>query len=133
MKFRIVFLLFVAFESATSDREEREQNFCTTASCVHSASTILKNLDQNKDPCDDFYDYACGKFADELGVPDEKATINTLNRIRERVYEYIFGLAYIDANDDGDYRKVALDLPKHHRVSKTFFNSCLDTGMAAFL
>lgn len=133
MKFRAVLLLIVALKSATSDREERDQNYCTTASCVHSASTILKNLDQNVDPCDDFYDYACGKFADELGVPDEKATINTLNRITERVYEFIFGLAYIDPTDDGDYKKLALKLPKHHRISKTFYNSCLDTGMAAFL
>lgn len=128
MRLQVVLLLLVASTSAASDREEREQIYCTTASCVHSASTILKNLDPEADPCEDFYDYACGKFADELGVPDEKATINTLNRITERVYEYIFGLAYIDPHDDGDFKEIALKLPKHHRISKIFYNSCLDTG-----
>lgn len=126
-----MFFLFVVSTSALSDREEREQKFCTTASCVHSSSTVLRNLDLEADPCDDFYDFVCGKFADELGVPDEKATINTLNRITERVHEFVFGLAYIDPNEDGNYRELALKLPKHHRISKMFYNSCLNMGLFA--
>eukprot|EP00050_Salpingoeca_kvevrii_P017030 m.60983 g.60983 ORF g.60983 m.60983 type:complete len:733 (+) comp7318_c0_seq2:201-2399(+) len=35
---------------------------CVTAECVKTAATVLQAMDPTADPCDDFYQYACGSW-----------------------------------------------------------------------
>lgn len=42
---------------ATSD-----DDVCLTPGCVHAASKMLEQMDSAVEPCDDFYNFACGKF-----------------------------------------------------------------------
>ena len=35
---------------------------CESQACVHAAHGILQNMDETVDPCEDFYQYACGGF-----------------------------------------------------------------------
>lgn len=56
---------------APSDRWPQEERpkakkMCETAGCVKAASKVLKYLDENVDPCDNFYEFACGKYLQEI-------------------------------------------------------------------
>ena len=44
-------------------------NVCTTAVCVELAAEILSSIDETKSPCDDFYDFACGKWEQSHYLP----------------------------------------------------------------
>ena len=48
------------------DRDNLVSNddLCLTKSCITSAADILNSMDQNIDPCDDFYGYVCGSWID---------------------------------------------------------------------
>ena len=48
----------------TSDTE-----ICLTPSCVEAAAFILQNIDPDIDPCTDFYNFTCGKWAMKNIVP----------------------------------------------------------------
>ena len=40
-----------------------ESKLCLSESCVMAAGTILTSMDRSVDPCDDFYQFACGGWA----------------------------------------------------------------------
>jgi hypothetical protein len=42
---------------------------CMTASCVEAAAFILQNIDPDIDPCNDFYNFTCGRWAMKNIVP----------------------------------------------------------------
>lgn len=42
----------------------RRSTVCDTVGCLESASYVLKNMNLSIDPCEDFYSYACGNFAE---------------------------------------------------------------------
>ncbi len=43
------------------------KNLCLTEGCVRAAATILTSIDRSADPCEDFYQYACGGFIERVG------------------------------------------------------------------
>lgn len=116
MKFAVALIFIFCVKNSF---EIDVDGLCTTASCVHASSVMLKNMKQALDPCDDFYEYACGSFADELGVPDEKATINTFNTMKERVLEFINGLVFDEVKPDEE---------RNFELSRIFYKSCEEVG-----
>lgn len=42
------------------------------------ASEMLKGMNRNVDPCDNFYEFVCGNFIKETVIPDDKVSINIL-------------------------------------------------------
>ncbi|XP_063696900.1 neprilysin-2 isoform X1 [Culicoides brevitarsis] len=65
------------------------ENICLTSGCVHSASNMLNQMNTNTEPCDDFYDFACGNFVRETIIPDEKVSVNTFSIIGDKLQEQL--------------------------------------------
>lgn len=126
MKLLFIPVLLLSLKSTIS--EELQKEYCTKASCVHAAAVVLEKLNTEVDPCEDFYDYACGNFASDLGVPDEKTTIDTLSFVKERVLEYILTLV-----DPVKETPVDDSASKSRRLSRKFYNSCTNQSKNAQL
>ncbi|KAK9870380.1 hypothetical protein WA026_007946 [Henosepilachna vigintioctopunctata] len=45
-----------------SKTDVREQNICKSTQCLKTAADILSSMDSNIEPCENFYDYACGNM-----------------------------------------------------------------------
>ena len=119
MIIKISFSFVVALTFATQSFAKFEDR-CSTLSCVHSSATIIKNLNPEINPCEDFYTYACGTFLEEQHTPDEKSTVNTLNQMNDKLTEYLLTLLLKPSLDNE---------PKLHKLAKSFFNTCQDTGI----
>merc|ERR550539_924626 len=43
---------------------------CLTKGCIEAASSVLAKLDPRVDPCEDFYQFACGGYTSQAVIPD---------------------------------------------------------------
>ena len=47
---------------------------CQTEGCKQQAANLLEQMDRTVDPCQDFYQFACGGFINKTGVPKDTPT-----------------------------------------------------------
>ena len=52
-----------------------------TSGCVKTAGYFLDTMDLNVDPCDDFYQFACGNFIDSAVIMPWASSASTFSRI----------------------------------------------------
>ena len=46
--------------------ENSNGDSCNTPGCITAAHTLIQNMDPSADPCEDFYQYACGGFEERV-------------------------------------------------------------------
>lgn len=51
-----------------------EADICLTQGCVGAAHMVLQNMNGTADPCEDFYNFACGGFEDRIIIPDDRSS-----------------------------------------------------------
>ncbi|GMS85995.1 hypothetical protein PENTCL1PPCAC_8169, partial [Pristionchus entomophagus] len=92
---------------------------CLTKDCVRLAANYLNNMNADVRPCDDFYEFACGKYSNSKVIPqhEKKVTVlsemtSGLNRHLKRILE-----GTRDANET-----VPL------AFARTYYESCMDNA-----
>lgn len=53
---------------------------CMTPGCVRAAAQILNNMDNQTKPCEDFYQFACGRWIQTQIIPDEKTSLSVFSQ-----------------------------------------------------
>ncbi|XP_061163331.1 neprilysin-like [Saccostrea echinata] len=63
--------------------KESEHGICLTEECVKASARLLKGMDQTVDPCDDFFEYACGSWNKINVIPEDRSGYNTFAKLRD--------------------------------------------------
>ncbi|XP_027847675.2 neprilysin-2-like isoform X2 [Aphis gossypii] len=100
-----------------SKEYEEENAYCFTPGCVKAAASVINNMDLSVDPCDDFYQFACGNFIKYTVIDDDKPSQTTfsiasdtlLNKLRIIVTE-----------------PIQPDEQRPIKMAKLLFKSCMD-------
>ncbi|XP_047040451.1 neprilysin-2 isoform X1 [Helicoverpa zea] len=90
---------------------------CNSPGCIHTASKLLLNMDDKVDPCDDFYDFACGSFMKNTRIPDDKTSVNTFSIITDQLQEQIRAL--LD-------EPIIENEPRPFALAKTLYQACMN-------
>ncbi|KAI8984336.1 hypothetical protein BDF20DRAFT_859355 [Mycotypha africana] len=65
------------------------KTYCLESNCIITAAQILQDVDQELDPCDDFYAYTCSQWQEKHMIPETSNRIDiqsmTSNTIRHRL------------------------------------------------
>ncbi|XP_021705843.1 endothelin-converting enzyme 2 isoform X2 [Aedes aegypti] len=91
-------------------------NVCHSKECLRSAAAFKQNMDLNVDPCEDFYSYVCGNWADDHPRPERHGTHSWYNERQTKVYRIIRG--HLDTN-------VTQADPKPVAQAKFMYRACL--------
>ncbi|KOX75065.1 Membrane metallo-endopeptidase-like 1 [Melipona quadrifasciata] len=94
-----------------------DEDVCTTKECIYTASRLLKNMDPEVEPCDDFYDFACGGFLKSTIIPDDKTSVNTFTEISDELQNQL---------RTSIEEKSAPDEPKPFRLAKNLYKACMN-------
>ena len=69
--------------SKKEDEFSTKHKICFTKECIESSYELLKNMDLNVDPCDDFYKFSCGRYIKESIMPEDKTRITAITPLRD--------------------------------------------------
>lgn len=94
-----------------------DNDYCFTKGCIQTAADLLDKLDETADPCDDFYQFACGSFIEETVIPDDRTRTSMFSILGDKLDVQVRGLleGEIKASD-----------PKPFQMAKSVFQSCMD-------
>lgn len=98
------------------------ESICLTPGCVKAAYSILVNLDQSINPCDDFYEFACGNFEKTRIIPDDKAELTLIGEMTDTLNQQIRTVIEdLMVEEDSSISPSSL-------LVKNLYSSCINQG-----
>lgn len=92
-------------------------NICMTKGCVKAAALIFDLIDENVDPCENFYEFACGKFLRNTFIPDDKIAVMSFVQVQDKVLGQLRSVL--------NERSLSNE-SKPFTLAKTFNKACMD-------
>ncbi|XP_039304959.1 endothelin-converting enzyme 1 [Solenopsis invicta] len=102
-------------------KEENKPIVCQTQECKKFARILSEGMDKSVDPCDDFYEYACGKWPKYNPIPEGMNSWNMLDRAQVNVAKQIKEIFDEGPKDDDLYAI---------KLAKKWYAACMDTDTA---
>ncbi|KAL9885946.1 neprilysin-1-like [Glossina fuscipes] len=101
----------------TTESKFKHNNICLTEECVRSASHLLDAMDITVNPCEDFFQYACGTWNKKHVIPEDKSSISTFEVLADNL-QIILKDILEEPTSGGDNQATI--------KAKTFYKSCMD-------
>lgn len=93
---------------------------CETRGCVMAASKIIEYLDERIDPCDNFYEFACGNYMKNTKIPKDKVSVD----LSSTVDDLVRGQLRTIINEPPQYNE-----SKPFRLAKYLNAACLNQSI----
>ncbi|XP_018348692.1 PREDICTED: neprilysin-21-like [Trachymyrmex septentrionalis] len=93
---------------------------CDSEDCVRIAASLKESMNESVDPCDNFYQYACGRWPQEHPIPDSSLMNSWFSERSNRMYRKIRDLLLVNMS--------ASEVPWAVMQAKTLFSSCMDVN-----
>ncbi|KAL6626131.1 zincin [Neocallimastix sp. 'constans'] len=115
------------FFGKSMKNEEDNDDVCSTPECFATSERILKYMNEEVDPCDDFFEFACGNYIKTAIIPDDQSSISnivTLYNDNVNITRDILEGEYKGINNSTSEQQ-NLDEKSFNQL-KSLYNSCMD-------
>lgn len=90
---------------------------CNSPECVRAASSLLNSIDPKADPCNDFFQFACGMWRKKQVIPEDKSITGVFYQVDDSV-DIILKYLLEKEIEDTDIEAV--------RKAKRLYQSCVN-------
>lgn len=94
-----------------------EDDICFEPGCIHTASKFLENMNPKVEPCDDFFEFACGNFLKNTNIPDDKTSVTMFSVINDQLQEQLRTMIEEPIMDNE---------PKPFVLAKKLYKACMN-------
>jgi len=101
-----------------SNGKPEEATVCLTKGCVKAAANLINSMDESINPCDDFFQFACGQFMEQTTIPDHKSDYGTFAKVAATL-EVRLRRIFESKSDPTE--------PKAYANVRGLYQSCMDT------
>ncbi|XP_034349314.1 membrane metallo-endopeptidase-like 1 isoform X2 [Arvicanthis niloticus] len=107
------------FYSIALRESSQKSDICTTPGCVIAAARILQNMDQSRNPCENFYQYACGGWLRHHVIPETNSRYSVFDILRDELEVILKGVL----EDSSVQHRPAVE------KAKTLYRSCMNQSV----
>lgn len=95
-------------------------NICETEGCKSAIEQIHSFYDPTIDPCDDFYQFACGGYVNKTQIPADQVSVNVFSEILDILLVQLQTLIS---------EPIRVDETKPFRLAKQLYSACLNESL----
>ncbi|XP_025418929.1 neprilysin-like isoform X2 [Sipha flava] len=98
--FVIAILKGTAFGFTFAYQTKENSNICETEDCIKTAKLIVESMNKSADPCEDFYNFACGNYKNVNKINKKTHTTSIFTMVDEAIHMHIVDILEKDGSDD---------------------------------
>ncbi|XP_058793418.1 neprilysin-2-like [Phymastichus coffea] len=103
--------------NSTTFKAEMCHEFCSSSRCLNEASFFKRYIDEKVNPCDDFYQFACGNFIKTTEIPADMNKIDTFSFTQKNVMNELI---------DQMKEEIKPDEPNAFAKLKIYYKNCMN-------
>uniref|UniRef100_A0A8R1DX97 Endothelin-converting enzyme 1 n=1 Tax=Caenorhabditis japonica TaxID=281687 RepID=A0A8R1DX97_CAEJA len=94
-----------------------ENATCLTPDCIRLAANYLNNMNRDANPCEDFYEFACGKYASRRVIAEHEKKVTVLSEMKKELDRHLRDILEKSSRDNAT---------RSMKLAQIYFDSCMD-------
>ncbi|XP_076318577.1 neprilysin-1-like [Tachypleus tridentatus] len=115
----LLLVLCTVFVYLAVSGPQTKDDICLSPACIKTAASLLMAMDKTVDPCENFFQYACGTWNKRHVIPEDRSSVSTFEVLADQLQIILKGLLEEAANPYDNSATVK---------AKTFYKSCVKMG-----
>nr|NP_733186.2 neprilysin 5, isoform D [Drosophila melanogaster]AAN14386.2 neprilysin 5, isoform D [Drosophila melanogaster] len=99
---------------------KKSSSICRSKECLRTAASLIYAMDEQTDPCEDFYQFTCGRWANEHPRPDSVTSNDWFRERQAHIMRVV--REFLRSN-------ITKSEPEAVGKAKTMYRACMDTKL----
>lgn len=101
--------------------DKKNDDLCLTSDCLTSTAQIASFMNNEVDPCEDFYEFSCGKYMKYVVIPPSKTLIDQFEVVSNKIDSQLLSILE---------EPIKPDELKPFKLVKKMFQACMNSTNA---